>query len=321
MIVPRLFLIRELLTESGLLYVHLDWHVSHYVKIVLDSVFGRDRFVNEIVWHYYNKMQGNIGRFASNHDNLLCYKKGERFKFNTIRELRDKPKTQQKRAWDPQTKSLKQARDEQGNLLYYEDTHRTIDDVWWLAYLMPADKTENLRLATQKPERLLERVIEASSAPGDIVADFFIGSGTTAAVAEKLNRRWIANDLGKAATMITRKRLIDQNASPFLYQSIGDYQVEQARSTLGRRYRIGDLAKTVLTAFGALPLPPEANSSGSLGRISEGKVTTLVYADSPSRLTTNSTLRRAQQLRDSTLGGFDKVIVLGWHRTGYYCAQ
>ena len=164
---------------------------------------------------------------------------------------------------------------------------------------------------TQKPEALLNRIIRASSNEGSIVADFFVGSGTTAAAAEKLGRRWVVSDLGKPATMITRKRLIDQDAKPFLYQAIGDYQVEQARSTLGRKFRVGDLASVVLNIYGALPLPPEENVNGSLGRLPNTK--TLVFADSPSRLTTISTLRRAQGYRDSKLGGFDKVIVLGWN--------
>lgn len=113
--------------------------------------------------------------------------------------------------------------------------------------------------------------------------------------------------------MITRKRLIDQEAKPFLYQAIGDYHVEQARSTLGRRYRAGELAKVVLNVFGALPLPPNSNPSGNLGRVSGEGVTTLVMADSPGRITTVSTLKRAIQLRESTMGGFDKAIVLGWN--------
>lgn len=111
--------------------------------------------------------------------------------------------------------------------------------------------------------------------------------------------------------MITRKRLIDAEAKPFIYQAIGDYQIEQARSTLGRSFRIGDLARVVLDIFGALPLPPEVNANGSLGRLPHTK--TLVFADSPSRLTTVSTLRRAQGYRDGRMGGFDRVVVLGWN--------
>jgi len=111
--------------------------------------------------------------------------------------------------------------------------------------------------------------------------------------------------------MVTRKRLIDQNAKPFLYQAIGDYQVEQAWSTLGRSFRVGDLARVVLDLYGAVPLPPEENGNASLGRLPGTR--TMVFADSPSRLTTISTLKRAQGYREVKMGGFDKVVVLGWN--------
>jgi len=126
-----------------------------------------------------------------------------------------------------------------------------------------------------------------------------------------MGRSWVVSDLGKPAAMITRKRLIDQSARAFFYQAIGDYQVEQARSTLGRKFRVGELAQVVLGLYGALPLPPEQNINGSLGRLPGTK--TLVFADSPAKLTTASTLRRSQQYRDSTLGGFERVTVLGWN--------
>lgn len=311
MITPRLVLVRELLADTGSLFVHLDWHVGHYVKLVLDDIFGRDNFTNDIVWWYYNKMQGNIKTFPRNHDMIMYYRKSNEAVFNPQKEARDKPIKQIKRAWSSEKKALVNAKDENGKVIYINSTHRTVDDVWRLSMLQPADTKENLRFNTQKPESLLERIIGAATNEGDLVADFFVGSGTTAAVAERLGRRWIASDLGKPAAMISRKRLIDQNAKPFLYQAIGDYQVEQARSTLGRSFRVGDLAKVVLDLFGALPLPPEENVNGSLGRLPSTK--TLVFADSPSKLTTISTLRRAQGYRDSKLGGFDKVIVLGWN--------
>ena len=132
---------------------------------------------------------------------------GERLDFTTIREAREHKKTQQKRVWDSASKSLKQARDEHGNLIYYEDTERTIDDVWRLPYLMPADQTEKLEYPTQKPETVIERVIRSSSNTGDLVLDCFIGSGTTAAVAQKLGRRWIGCDINKGAIQTTAKRL------------------------------------------------------------------------------------------------------------------
>ena len=152
--------------------------------------------------------------------------------------------------------------------------------------------------------------------------DFFGGSGTTAAVAEKLGRRWITTDLGKPACMIMRKRLIDQDAKPFLYQAIGDYQVEAAKAMLGRDFRIGDLSQIVLSLYGALPLPPEVNPQRNLGQIAgmafggsgAGKSSkTLVLADSPNKLTGAATLKKAIAQRDNLLGGWDRVVVLGWN--------
>ncbi len=208
MINERISLMHGLLADDGVIYVHCDWKTSAYMRLVLDEVFGKQMFRNEIVWHYYNKMQGNVGRFASNHDVIFSYSKNEKPIFHTIREEREKAKKQQKRVWDKETQSLKQARDAEGNLVYYDDTHRTIDDVWRLPYLMPADRKEKLDYPTQKPERLIERIIESSTNPGDLVADFFVGSGTTLAVAEKMGRKWIGSDLGKFSIHTTRKRMI-----------------------------------------------------------------------------------------------------------------
>src|SRR5699024_1076035 len=137
------------------------------------------------------------------------------------------------------------ARDENGNVLYVDRAHRTVDSVWRIPMLQPADKTQKLDFLTQKPEALLERIVEAASSEGGLVADFFAGSGTTAAVAERLGRRRTTADLGRPSAMIARRRLIDQDAEPFLYQAIGDCQGEQARSTLGRACRGGDLATVV----------------------------------------------------------------------------
>ncbi len=170
-----------------------------------------------------------------------------------------------------------------------------------------------LNYDTQKPEALLERIIKSSSNENSIVADFFGGSGTTAAVAEKLGRRWITSDLGKPACMIMRKRLIDQNARQFFYQAIGDYQVEAARSTLGKKFRVGDLAQIVLGLYGALPLAPEDNPNRNLGKMPSAR--TLVLVDSPQKFTGLATLKKAQELRASHLGGWEKVVVLGWNFT------
>ncbi len=312
MIVPRLCLMRELLSDHGSIYVHLDWHVGHYVKIVLDEIFGTKRFTNEIVWWYYNKMQGNVNFFPRNHDVILNYRKGGDFLFNPQKEKREKPVQQIKRVWDKEKGSIVNAKGPDGKVLYQESTHRTLDDVWRLSMLQPADKTQNLNFDTQKPESVVERIILSGSNEGSLVADFFGGSGTTAAVAERLGRRWITSDLGKPACMIMRKRLIDQNAQPFFYQAIGDYQVEAARSTLGKKFRVGDLAGIVLKLYGALPFAPEDNPGRNLGKVAPR---TLVVVDSPQTLTGLGTLRRALEWRASHLGGWDKVVVLGWNFT------
>ena len=179
--------------------------------------------------------------------------------------------------------------------------------------------SEKVGYDTQKPEELVARLIRSSCPTEGLVADFNGGSGTTAAVAEKLGRRWITTDLGKPACMIMRKRLIDQDAKPFLYQAIGDYQVEAAKATLGRDFRIGDLSQIVLSLYGALPLPADVNPQRNLGQIAgmalgAGRGSkTLVLADSPNKLTGMATLKKAIAQRDNLLGGWDRVVVLGWN--------
>lgn len=332
MIAPRLVLMRELLAASGSIYVHLDWHVGHYVKLVMDEVFGRDNFVNEVIWRY-GKMSNATRRYPQNHDTLFYYAKNTDYFFKPVRSADSEYKARFAR-WVIDNKvrygtvahsddkliklRIRKVERELGRDLLNDDTlfdfdseFKTQDDVFYDISIIKGNAVENLNFDTQKPEKLLERLISASCPEGGLVADFFAGSGTAAAVAERLGRRWLVSDIGKPSTMVTRKRLIDQDAGPFLYQAIGDYQIEQARSTLGRSFRVGDLAKVVLDLFGALPLPPEENVNGSLARLPGTR--TLVFADSPSRLTTLSTLKRAQGYRDAKMGGFDKVIILGWN--------
>lgn len=218
-------LLRELLADDGSIYVHLDWHLGHYAKVVLDEVFGRDNFLNEIVWWYYNKFQGNVNRFASDHDVIFWYRKGKDFRFYPQQEVRDKPIRQIRRVWDKEKGKIVNAKGTDGKVLYQESTHRTVDDVWRISMLQPADETENLRFPTQKPEALLKRIINASSRDGDLVLDCFSGSGTTAAVAEKLSGRWITCDLGRFAIHTTRKRLLGiSGVKPFVVQNLGKYE-------------------------------------------------------------------------------------------------
>lgn len=320
MITPRLVLMRELLAETGSIWVHLDWHVGHYVKLVLDEIFGKENFRNEITWHYSGWNKQLRSSFEKRHDVILYYSKSDSpyfesyfEKWSSKEEYVKKRKQKVLVEDDGREYVLSDAGAGQRIKRYLDEVMAegvVVDDVWHLDKLNNS-ASESVGYATQKPEVLLSRIIHAGAPADGIVADFFLGSGTTVATAEKLGRRWIGSDLGKPSAMVTRKRLIDQDAKPFLYQAIGDYQVEQARSTLGRSFRVGELARVVLELFGALPLPPEDNVNGSLGRMPGSK--TLVMADSPSKLTTVSTLRRAQGYRDSKMGGFDKVVVLGWN--------
>jgi site-specific DNA-methyltransferase (adenine-specific)/adenine-specific DNA-methyltransferase len=208
MIYERLILMRDLMHPEGSIYVHCDWHISHMLRLALDEVFGANKFQNEIIWYYYNKMQGNINRFASNHDVIFWYSKSDKKPFTKIYEDRPETVRQIKRVWSKETQKLVNAKGEDGKVIYIETDRKSVDDVWRLSMLQPADRSENAGYATQKPETLLERIITASSNEGDLVADFFCGSGTTAAVAEKLGRKWIATDLGKFGIHTTRKRLI-----------------------------------------------------------------------------------------------------------------
>ncbi len=209
----NLMAIRSVMSENASIYVHLDYHIGHYVKILLDEIFGEDNFRNEIIWHYYNKMQGNVNRFASNHDTIYFYSKAPIFIFNPIKESRDKATTQIKRIWDKTSQKLVNAKDAKGKVIYIESTEKSIDDVWRLSMLQPADKVEPVGYATQKPEALLERIIKASSNEGMIVADFFGGSGVTAAVANKLNRKFIHTDININSIQTARDRLKTKGAS------------------------------------------------------------------------------------------------------------
>ncbi|MFY9183310.1 MAG: DNA methyltransferase [Limnohabitans sp.] len=319
MITPRLILMRELLADTGTIYVHLDWHVGHYVKLVLDEVFGKDGFFNEIIWHYPDKLQGNINGLPKNHDSIYAYRKGKVATWNGVKIQLDGSRKINRRVWNPETKKLDTARDEFGRVIYDSYTEKNADDVWHIPQAEVTKNPNNTGYNTEKPETLLMRIIEASSNEGDLIADFKGGSGTTVAVAEKLSRRWVTTDLGKPACMVMRKRLIDQAAKPFLYQAIGDYQVEAAKAHLGRDFRIGDLSQIVLSLYGALPLPPDVNPQRNLGQIAgmalgAGRGSkTLVLADSPNKLTGMATLKKAIAQRDNLMGGWDRVVVLGWN--------
>lgn len=203
MLYPRLYLMRELLSERGSIYVHLDYRTVHYVKILLDSIFGEENFLNEIIWAY--KSGGVSKRYYSRkHDTILVYTKGKDYIFNPQLEK------SYNRDFKPyRFRGVKEYKDEVG---WY--TMVNLKDVWQIDMVGRTSK-ERVNYATQKPEKLLERIILTSSNENSIVADFFAGSGTMGIVAEKLNRKWIMADKGDLSAVTIYKRLIENSLFPF----------------------------------------------------------------------------------------------------------
>ncbi|MEC1788615.1 site-specific DNA-methyltransferase [Schinkia azotoformans] len=340
MLYPRLVLMRELLSESGSIYVHIDWHVGHYVKTLLDEVFGKENFRNEIIWkrdaagkgaktkskqwprvndsiYFYTKSTGNTHYFEQQYSGITDLQ---------VKEYRyqdeDGRKFKRTTLGDYTKDSIEKMREE--GLIYVSSTGKeykkyyldeakvTIDNIWndIFGFGVRTSSRERVNYNTQKPSDLLERIISASCPKDGVVADFFAGSGTTAVAAERLGRKWLVSDIGKPAVMISRKRLIDQDVKPFLYQSIGDYQKESFTSNKSYK-RIGDLSQVVLRLFGAEAFSSEQNPNRNLGYLKNTR--TLVLVDSPSKMTGLNTIKKAQELRESFLGGWEKVIVLGWN--------
>jgi len=312
---PRLVLMRELLSETGSIYVHIDWHVGHYVKILLDEIFGKENFRNEIVWHF-QAWTAPLKDFARKHNNIFRYSKWDTRFFNLMRvPVKDE--------------SIYPFLDEDGRKYrmsgnnnatrYYADEWSKMDDVrswrddkdFRITQVYPA-MPEYVEYATQKPEKLLQRIIEASCPEWWTVADFFWWSGTTASVAEKLGRRWITSDIGKPSTMVMRKRFIDNEVKPYLYQSIGDYSKESySSSKIAEAKSIGDLSKIVLWLYGAISFWPD--QAKNIWYVKEWRI--LVYVDSPNRLTGIQTIRKALELRAWHEWWWKKVVVLWWNFT------
>ena len=355
MLYPRLVLMRELLSDKGSIYVHIDWHVGHYVKTLMDEVFGKENFINEVIW------QGAIGdtssknkKFIKSHDSIYFYRKNalnqvwndifqeydegthEHYKWRDekgyygknpvdnpggggyIYSLGFGEKMPKNGYRMPKETALQWLKNgclivEEGKVpvkkVYKQEDGTRCRDVW--VDIASARGKQLVGYATQKPEALLERIIKASSNDGDFVCDFFGGSGTTAAVAERLGRRWITTDIGKPAILVMRKRFIDQEVKPFLYQCIGDYQKETFSGNKQYR-RVGDLSQIVMQLYGAIPFPAEQLNDRNWGYVKSSR--TLVYVDSPNKMTGAATIRKAKEAKGSLLGGgWSKVVVLAWN--------
>jgi site-specific DNA-methyltransferase (adenine-specific) len=205
--------VHRLLSPEGSLYLHIDYRTSPYVRILLDEIFGEDNFLNEIIWHYRSGGRAK-NHFSRKHDTILFYTKSSQYYFDL--ESVGIPRGKDKR------NHMKQQVDEDGRIFwsiksggkeyrYYEDSKVYPSDVWDDIPHLHQRNPERSGYDTQKPEALLERIIKASSRPGDIVADFFVGSGTTLAAAQKLGRKWIGMDNGVFALHTCRRRLVEGN--------------------------------------------------------------------------------------------------------------
>jgi len=334
MICPRLMLMRELLSETGSIYVHIDWHVGHYVKILLDEIFGRDQFRNELVWQRDAVGKGAKKRskqWSRELESIYVYSKSDKMYFQQpyrptdqltytqLKEFRyveeDGRKFKIVTLGDYSLQSIEQMRSQnliyttssgkQYKKYYLDEFQLAIGSLWNdIPNLSHGRNNERLHYETQKPEKLLERIIEASTPSDGIVADFFSGSGTTAAVAEKLGRRWVSSDLGKSAIMTSRKRLHQICSKPFLFQSLHQPQRGQVGGT--NRDESKQHSYYILQSFGAKPIVDQLEGY-YCGRLPN--TNTVVFVDYDVKFNNE---RSIEQIKRQCIELFSKIIVLGW---------
>ena len=300
MIYERLKLMHGLLAEDGSIYVHCDWRVNSYMRLVLDEVFGKDNFRNEIIWKRQTSSgyKGSSG-FGKNHDNIYFYSKSENYNYkNVYQPYSDEYLEKQYNKIDENgrryrthwigTKTtdktiekyleigriVKKSDGKLEKRLYLDEQPGVaVDSIWSDVKALTHDGSERVDYPTQKPESMLERIIDASTNEGDLVADFFCGSGTTLAVAEKLGRKWIGSDLGKFSIHTTRKRMIGvqrelkkegKDFRAFEILNIGKYEREKflnvnenLREEEKRKQRENkekEFIKLILSAYKAEPI-------------------------------------------------------------------
>lgn len=308
MIYDRLVLMKELLSEKGSIYVHLDWHVGHYIKIIMDEIFNKDNFVNEIAWCYRTGGAPQKKGFSHKHDMLLLYSKSQNFSFKRLKEriYYEKP-------------FFTSEKDENGKF-YADVVLRNVLE----GNIKVADQNrineinvkpvinvsgERLDYDTQKPEGLLELLIKVS-APNEnaIVADFFCGSGTTGAVAEKLGRRWIMCDLGRFAIHTTRKRLLQiEGCRPFEILNLGKYERQYWYTTISsgktKEQSIIEYIRFILNLYKAEPISGFQHLHGRKA----GRVVHVGAVDAP------ITLVEVEEVIDECKKAKqDKIDILGW---------
>lgn len=240
MMYDRLVLMRQLLAVNGSIYVHLNREASHYVKVIMDEIFGKSNFVNEIIW-YYSGGGASADSFANKHDVILFYSKDPKNKIFDVDKIRMDYK------WvDGQKRADGSERDlEKGKI---PDDVMGLDIIKMHKIMPWAEEYKSFD--TQKPEALSSIIVQASSRKGDLVADFFCGTGTTLAVAERWGRKWLGCDLGKFALQIARKRLLDiPNCKPFEILNIAKYQTHKFMVSDGGVDAEGEYLKFITQLF------------------------------------------------------------------------
>ena len=195
--------LRIMLMRDGLFFLHVDWHAIHYARLLMDEIFGQDRFINEIIWQYKSGGSSKT-RFARKHDNILMYSKTAKYKFFIQKE-----KSYNRGLKPYRFKGVEEFQDEVG---WY--TMVNMKDVWSID-MVGRTSAERTGYATQKPEKLMERIIECSTEEGDLVGDFFCGSGSLGVSAAKLGRRFVMADTGNLAIEVAKKRL-DEAVIPYV---------------------------------------------------------------------------------------------------------
>jgi len=305
MMYERLVLMRELLVENGSIYVHLDATVGHYVKAIMDEIFGKENFRREIIW----VMSGAAGykglarNYIRGHDIILYYTKSDECVFNKVYKPYSKEQLSRFSSVDEEGRRYKSIT--KTRRLYLDEAKGIpLTDVWTdiASFQTVVNAKDVVGYPTQKPKGLLERIISSSSNEDDIVADFFCGSGTTSAVAEKLGRRWIMSDLSKFAIHTTRKRLLDiLNCKPFEILNLGNYQ--KAKFIENNHPPVERYVKFILQLYRAEPLEGYKFIRGKKGK-------NLVHIGSVDSIVTEKEIRDV--LVEAQSIGAKFLDVLGW---------
>ena len=288
MIYRRLLLMRDLLAEDGSIYVHCDWKINSYIRIALDEIFGKDNFRNELIWHYPGREMHITTKFNCKYDTIFFYARSRRSSIamnsvaipysrsERLKSLRRKVhQDEDGREWVWETRG--QASGQKPYKRYVDEIilkGKPLSDVWSDLQFLRGNHPERENYPTQKPEKLLERIIKASSKEGSLIADFFCGSGTTLAVAEKLDRRWIGCDLGRWGIHVTRKRLLDiDDCKPFEVLNLGKYERQYwqglsfGKSTMGpiSEKALYEYLAFILKLYGAQPVAGLEHLHGKKG--------------------------------------------------------